>query len=220
MQTILVTGGAGYIGSHTVKKLLDDGFNVIVIDNLSTGFQDALDPRAIFYCSDIRNRFELSMIMKEHKIDAILHCAGKIIVSESMEKPFDYYQANVFDMQLLLEVMIENNIHNIMFSSTASVYGNNCFDEPATEETLVSPINPYAETKLVGENLIKWVSNQYNLNYVIFRYFNVAGAAMDGTNGLSLKNPTHIIPNTVKTALKQKEKLLTTLNKILKTNNH
>ncbi len=208
MHTILVTGGAGYIGSHTVKKLINDNYNVVVIDDLSSGYKDSVDSKAIFYNENINNRFELTRIIKKHKIDAVLHCAGKIIVSESMVRPFDYYRSNVHEMQILLEVMVENDIKNIMFSSTASVYGNNCLLEPATEETTVMPINPYAETKIVGENLIKWVSTQYGMNYMIFRYFNVAGAELNGSNGLSLQNPTHIIPNIVKTALGLNEKLI------------
>ncbi|WIG15501.1 UDP-glucose 4-epimerase GalE [Bacillus thuringiensis] len=207
-QTILITGGAGYIGSHTTKKMLDYGFNVIVVDDLSTGFREAVDNRAEFYQLDVTNKTEFSALLSELQVDAVLHCAGKIIVKESMEQPFDYYNANVLGLQMVLEALVENSIKNIMFSSTASIYGNNCIHSPATENTPTSPVNPYAETKLAGEKLIHWVANRYGMKYVIYRYFNVAGAELDASNGLAMLNPTHIIPNANKTILGQNKELL------------
>lgn len=207
-KTILITGGAGYIGSHTTKKMLDHGFNVIVVDNLSTGFREAVDSRAEFYHLDVTNKKEFSILLSKLQVDAVLHCAGKIIVKESMEQPFQYYNANVSGLQIVLETLVENSIKNIMFSSTASVYGNNCIHSPATEDTPTAPINPYAETKLTGEKLIHWIANKYDMNYVIFRYFNVAGAELDASNGLAMLNPTHIIPNANKTILGQNNELL------------
>jgi len=208
MGSILVTGGAGYIGSHTVQELIKDGHEIIVVDNLSTGFKNSLPNNIKFYNEDINNYFSLSQIVKKHAIDLVLHCAGKIIVSESMEKPFLYYKENIEGLRVLLEVMVNNSINNIIFSSTASVYGNNCVEYSANEETGTNPINVYAETKLIGENLIKFISEKYKINYLIFRYFNVAGASLDGRNGLSMKNPTHLIPNTIKVALGVKDELV------------
>lgn len=206
-KTILVTGGAGYIGSHTVKALLNAGYQVHVLDNLSTGHRSAVDNRAHFKQLDVYDASALKTYLEENKIDAVLHCAGEIVVSESVENPSKYFAANVAGMNHVLKVLSEVGIDKIIFSSTASVYGNNCIDKPANEDTLLNPINPYAETKLMGERMIYWMANCYNWKYVIFRYFNVAGAAMDASNGLRVKNPTHIIPNINKTALGQNDSL-------------
>ena len=206
-KTILVTGGAGYIGSHTVKALLNAGYQVHVLDNLSTGNRAAVDSRASFKQLDVYDASALKTYLEENKIDAVLHCAGEIVVSESIENPSKYFTANVAGMNQVLKVLSEVGIQKIMFSSTASLYGNNCIDKPATEDTLLDPVNPYAETKLMGERMIYWMANRYDWKYVIFRYFNVAGAEMDASNGLRVKNPTHIIPNINKTALGQNDSL-------------
>ena len=207
MKSILVTGGAGYIGSHTVKALLDAGYDVYVLDNLASGVRDAVDVRAHFKELDVYDELALKDYLQSHKIDAVLHCAGEIVVSESIENPSKYFAANVAGMNRVLKVLSEVGIDKIIFSSTASVYGNNCMDKPANEDTLLNPVNPYAETKLMGERMIYWMANRYSWKYVIFRYFNVAGAAMDTSNGLRVKNPTHIIPNINKTALGQNDAL-------------
>ena len=206
-KTILVTGGAGYIGSHTVKALLNAGYQVHVLDNLSTGHRSAVDNRANFKQLDVYDASVLKTYLEENKIDAVLHCAGEIVVSESIENPSKYFTANVAGMNQVLKVLSEVGIQKIMFSSTAPLYGNNCIDKPATEDTLLDPVNPYAETKLMGERMIYWMANRYDWKYVIFRYFNVAGAEMDASNGLRVKNPTHIIPNINKTALGQNDSL-------------
>ncbi|PMR65551.1 UDP-glucose 4-epimerase GalE [Streptococcus intermedius] len=207
MKSILVTGGAGYIGSHTVKALLDVDYDVHVLDNLVTGSREAVDKRAHFKQLNVYDEVALKDYLENHPIDAVLHCAGEIVVSESVENPSKYFAANVAGMNHVLKVLSEVGIDKIIFSSTASVYGNNCIDKPANEDTLLNPINPYAETKLMGERMIYWMANRYNWKYVIFRYFNVAGAAMDASNGLRVKNPTHIIPNINKTALGQNDSL-------------
>ena len=201
MKSILVTGGAGYIGSHTVKALLDAGYDVHVLDNLASGVREAVDVREHFKELDVYDESALKAYLQSHKIDAVLHCAGEIVVSESIEDPSKYFSANVAGMNRVLKVLSAVGIDKIIFSSTASVYGNNCMDKPANEDTLLNPVNPYAETKLMGERMIYWMANRYSWKYVIFRYFNVAGAAMDASNGLRVKNPTHIIPNINKTAL-------------------
>lgn len=213
-KTILVTGETGYIGSHTVKALLNAGYQVHVLDNLSTGNRAAVDSRASFKELDVYDASALKAYLEENQIDAVLHCAGEIVVSESIENPSKYFTANVAGMNQVLKVLSEVGIQKIivgiqkiMFSSTASLYGNNCIDKPVTEDTLLYPVNPYAETKLMGERMIYWMANRYDWKYVIFRYFNVAGAEMDASNGLRVKNPTHIIPNINKTALGQNDSL-------------
>jgi UDP-glucose 4-epimerase len=207
MSKILVTGGAGYIGSQTVKEMLDNNFEVVVFDNLSTGNKLAVDSRAEFIEGDIKDKKLLDKVYKEHSFDGVLHCAGKIVVSESVEKPFDYFNANIKELQNILEVTVENNVKNFMFSSTASIYGNNAVNVPATELTAPDPVNPYAETKLIGEKMIKWTANRYGFNYVIFRYFNVAGAAIDGNSGLAMDKPTHLLPNVNRAVLGQQPEI-------------
>ncbi|MGK0576866.1 UDP-glucose 4-epimerase GalE [Macrococcus capreoli] len=207
MKTILVTGGAGYIGSHTVIRLINNGYRVIVADDLSTGSKEAVDKRAKFYECDIYNKKELSNILSNERIDGILHCAGKIVVAESIDNPLKYFENNVVGLKNVLDVLVDFNIKNIIFSSTASVYGNNAFNVKATEDTLTAPTNPYAESKLIGERMIMWTAKKHNLNYVIFRYFNVAGAMIDASNGLRTKNPTHLIPSINSVALGKKDKL-------------
>ena len=190
-----------------MKVLLDAGYDVHVLDNLASGVKEAVDVRAHFKELDVYDESELKAYLQSYKIDAVLHCAGEIVVSESIEDPSKYFSANVAGMNQVLKVLSAVGIDKIIFSSTASVYGNNCMDKPANEDTLLNPVNPYAETKLMGERMIYWMANRYGWKYVIFRYFNVAGAAMDASNGLRVKNPTHIIPNINKTALGQNDAL-------------
>ena len=196
-MNVLVTGGAGYIGSYAVRKLLDKNHNVIVVDNLSTGFVQAIDTRAMFYQVDIRDKSKLDAIFKKHNIDLVMHFAAKLIAPESVQKPLEYYDNNVNGSNTLLRVMYENNVNKIVFSSTAAVYGLLDKGDDAIYETdPTAPINPYGYTKLVVENMIKDASNAYGLQYIIFRYFNVAG-------GVRLGNPlkeTALIPRLLLTA--------------------
>lgn len=205
MHTILVTGGAGYIGSHTVKRFLDAGYRVVVVDDLSTGNQSAVDNRATFYEGDVRDNEFFANIIKKENVEAVLHCAGKIVVSESVEQPIKYFEHNVAGLNEVLKVVAEQGVKKFMFSSTASIYGNNSFNIKAVETTPVAPTNPYAESKHIGERMIHWISERYDINYVIFRYFNVAGAEMDASNGLRTKNPTHLIPSITSTLLGKRE---------------
>ena len=149
-KTILVTGGAGYIGSHTVKALLNAGYQVHVLDNLSTGNRSAVDNRASFKQLDVYDASALKTYMEENKIDAVLHCAGEIVVSESIENPSKYFTANVAGMNQVLKVLSEVGIQKIMFSSTASLYGNNCIDKPATERYPARPCQPLCRNKTDG----------------------------------------------------------------------
>jgi UDP-glucose 4-epimerase len=207
-KVVLVTGGAGYIGSQTVKEMLNNDIDVIVFDNLSTGNQKAVDTRAKFILGDLASKEDFDKVFKENKIDGVLHCAGKIVVSESVDKPFEYFDANIKELQNVLEVVANNNVKNFMFSSTASIYGDNAAKHPATELTAPSPVNPYADTKLIGEKMIHWAANRYQFNYVVFRYFNVAGASLDGNNGIAIGKPTHLMPNAVRALLGQQDELL------------
>lgn len=196
-------GGAGYIGSHTTYELLNEGYNVIVADNLSKGTKAAVDQRAHFYQIDVTDERDLSDLLENENVDALLHCAGSIVVSESIENPSNYYSDNVSGMNAVLKTISDFNINKIIFSSTASVYGNNCSNVKATEDTLVDPINPYAETKYAGERLLHWMASRYGWKYIVFRYFNVAGAMPNKSNGLRVKHPTHIIPNINKAILRK-----------------
>lgn len=204
----LVVGGAGYIGSHTVYELIRDGHEVIVVDNLSTGRLEDVHKQAKFYKADIRDSIGLSHVFeKEKNIDVVLHFAAKLIVPESVSDPLSYYDNNVNGIRVLLEVMKKYKMKNIVFSSTAAVYG-----EPqnaiCTEEDVCVPINPYGETKLAAEKLIQWTAEAEDLNYCIFRYFNVAGADASGEIGLAKDNLTHLIPVTIQAALGIREKLM------------
>ncbi len=207
---VCVIGGAGYIGSHVVYELIRDGHEVIVVDNLSTGRRDMVHKDARFYFGDITDKKSLVSIFNiecsRKKFDVVMHFAAKLIVPESLEKPLEYYHNNVEGVRIMLEVMRDFNIKNVVFSSTAAVYGNPqkyiCEEDDPT-----LPINPYGESKLASEKMIKWVTGAYNMNYCIFRYFNVAGADESLEIGLNKDNLTHLIPVTVQTMLKIREKM-------------
>lgn len=208
---VCVIGGAGYIGSHAVYELIRDGHEVVVIDNLSTGLKEMVHKDAKFYLGDITKKEELSNIFKEEcdikPFDVVMHFAAKLIVPESLDQPLEYYHNNVEGVRIMLEVMTEHNIKNVVFSSTAAVYGEP--EKDLCEETdKTNPVNPYGETKLASEKLIKWVCQKYDMNYCIFRYFNVAGADESLEIGLKKDNLTHLIPVTIQTALGMREKMI------------
>ena len=146
-----------------------------------------MDSRASFKQLDVYDASALKGLLRRKSDWCCPPLCGEIVVSESIENPSKYFTANVAGMNQVLKVLSEVGIQKIMFSSTASLYGNNCIDKPATEDTLLDPVNPYAETKLMGERMIYWMANRYDWKYVIFRYFNVAGAEMDASNGLRVK---------------------------------
>ncbi len=207
---VLVIGGAGYIGSHAVYELIRDGHEVIVMDNLSTGLKEFVHKDAKFYLGDITKEEELDKIFKEEcklkPFDVVMHFAAKLIVPESLEMPLEYYHNNVEGVRLMLKTMVKYNIRNIIFSSTAAVYGNTG-KEPCTEESPTNPENPYGDSKLACEKLIKWVCKKYDMNYCIFRYFNVAGADESLEIGLKKDNLTHLVPIVIQTALGIREKM-------------
>ena len=204
---VLVVGGAGYIGSHAVLELIKAQHEVLVIDNLSSGFQDMVAKEATLIIGDIRDKQALDQVFQKHQdIDVVMHFAAKIVVPESVEQPLEYYSNNVEGVRILLDSMQEHNIKNIVFSSTAAVYGEAsgvCYEDDPTH-----PINPYGETKLATERMIKWVTEAYGMKYLIFRYFNVAGADHSLKVGLKKDQLTHLIPVAIQALIGLREKLL------------
>ncbi|WP_088012301.1 UDP-glucose 4-epimerase GalE [Gottfriedia acidiceleris] len=190
---IVVVGGAGYIGSHTVKELLDQGHEVVVFDNLSTGHLESIDRRAIFEKGDISNNEDIERLFTKYSIEAVMHFAANSLVGESVANPFKYYQNNVAATLTLLEKMIQYKIDKFIFSSTAATYGIPETDI-ITETTLTSPINPYGRSKLMIEQILHDFYNAYGLKYVVLRYFNAAGAHISGEIGEDHNPETHLIP--------------------------
>ena len=200
---ILVLGGAGYIGSHTVYELIDAGHEVIVIDNLLTGFREAVHPQAKFYEGDIRDKAFLDDVFGKEKIDGIIHFAASSQVGESMVDPLKYYNNNLCGTEVLLESMVQHGIDKIVFSSTAATYGEP-ESIPIMESDRTEPTNCYGETKLSMEKMFKWTSKAHDLRYVSLRYFNACGAHPNGLIG-ELHNPeTHLIPLVLQVPLKQR----------------
>lgn len=192
-MSILVCGGAGYIGSHAVHQLIAGGEDVVIIDNLQTGHRSALNPAAKFYEGDIRNPDILNKIFSENKIDAVIHFAANSLVGESVGNPLKYFNNNVYGMQILLESMVRNGVDKIVFSSTAATYGEPV-KIPIEENDPTVPTNPYGESKLIMEKMMKWVNHANNVRFVSLRYFNAAGAIEDGSIGEDHNPETHLIP--------------------------
>lgn len=197
---ILVTGGAGYIGSFMVKTLLDRGDEVVVIDSLEKGHTENLDTRAIFLQGNILDAEFIDGAFTNHKFDAVIHFAAYISMAESMEKPEIYFHNNVFVTLNLLEAMLKHGVNKIIFSSTAGVYGNPQV-VPIPENHPKNPENPYGESKWMVERLLYWFAKQRGISSVALRYFNAAGAALDGSMGEAHDPETHLIPNVMKAAL-------------------
>lgn len=193
MSKVLVIGGAGYVGSHQVKLMCDNGYEVVVVDNLNTGFVDAIDNRATFIKGDLRDEQLMDKVFADHEFSGVFHFAALSLVGESVSKPLEYFNNNVYGMQILLQTMVKNNVKNLVFSSTAATYGTHEV-MPITEQYQTNPENPYGESKLIMERMIKWCAQAYDLNYVALRYFNVCGAASDGSIGENHNPETHLIP--------------------------
>ena len=191
-KTILVTGGAGYIGSHTALELLDNGWNVVVVDNLSTGNKKLVPQNAVFYHADIADSETIIDIIKRHNITAIMHFAGSIIVPESVGNPLKYYNNNTLNSYKLIDVAVKTNIEYFVFSSTAAVYGIPETDK-VTETSRTAPINPYGASKLMTEQMLSDAHKAHGLKIGILRYFNVAGADKAGRTGQAMPNATHLI---------------------------
>lgn len=192
-MTVLILGGAGYIGSHTAYELIDKGEDVVIADNLQTGYIKAVHPKARFYKGDIRDKSFLDDLLKKEKIDSVIHFAANSLVGESMTEPLKYYDNNLYGTMVLLKSMVENGIDKIVFSSTAATYGEP-ENIPILESDPTEPTNTYGETKLAMEKMFKWVSKAHNLRYVSLRYFNACGAHVSGEIGEAHNPESHLIP--------------------------
>lgn len=202
-MAVLVSGGAGYIGSHMVLELLDRGENVVVLDNLSTGFWWAVPKEAVLIQGDIGDETLLERVIAEHDVTEIAHFAAKIVVPESVTDPLGYYFNNTVKTRSLLESAVRGGVQRIIFSSTAAVYGEPPVS-PVPEEIALNPINPYGRSKLMSEWMLGDVARAHGLSYVALRYFNVAGADPKGRSGQSSPNATHLIKVAGQAALGQR----------------
>lgn len=203
-MTVLVTGGAGYIGSHMVLALTDAGEDVVVVDNLSTGYWWAVAPKAKLVEGDIGDEALLTRLMSEHAFDAIIHFAGSIVVPDSVADPLGYYLNNTVKSRLLMHCAVKAKVPRFIFSSTAAVYGNPA-TQPVLESALPAPISPYGTSKLMTEIMLRDSHAAYGLQYVALRYFNVAGADPQGRSGQSTPRATHLIKVACQTALGQRD---------------
>lgn len=197
MKTILVMGGAGYIGSHTVKHLLDNNYQVVVADSLIYGHREAVDSRAEFVHADLLDPYSLDKLFATHSIDAVVHFAAFAAVGESVENPEKYYYNNVIGTVNLLKAMLAHNVKKIVFSSTCATYGEPQYT-PINEQHPQNPINPYGRTKLMIEQIFADYERAYGLQHIALRYFNAAGCSSDGTIGESHTPETHLIPLVLK----------------------
>ncbi|MES0402437.1 MAG: UDP-glucose 4-epimerase GalE [Hyphomicrobium sp.] len=199
-MSVLVTGGAGYIGSHMVLELLDSGESVVVLDNLSTGFRWAVPTNATLVVGDVGDQDLVRSIVRKNGVKAIIHFAGSIIVPESVADPLGYYHNNTVKSRALMEVAVEMGIEQFIFSSTAAVYGNPS-EVPVREDAELKPVSPYGSSKLMTEIMLADVARAHNFRYVALRYFNVAGADPQGRTGQSTPNATHLIKVACEAAL-------------------
>lgn len=199
-MSVLVTGGAGYIGSHMVWELLDAGEDVVVIDRLSTGFEWAVAPEAKLVVGDIGDIDLIGRVIDEHKVDAIINFAGSIVVPESVADPLGYYDNNTSKTRNLLEAAVKGGVPHFIFSSTAAVYGG-AGSEPVREDATLNPESPYGRSKLMTEWMLQDTAAAHPLTYTILRYFNVAGADPRGRTGQSTPGATHLIKVASETAL-------------------
>lgn len=199
-MSILVTGGAGYIGSHMVLELLDANEKVVVLDNLSTGFRWAVPPEATLVVGDVEDQDLVRALVRKHAITAIIHFAGSIVVPESVADPLGYYHNNTAKSRSLIEIAVATGVRHFIFSSTAAVYGNPT-DNPVRETAELKPLSPYGSSKLMTEIMLADAGRAHPLGWVALRYFNVAGADPKGRSGQSTPRATHLIKVACETAL-------------------
>ena len=192
-MAILVLGGAGYIGSHTALELVKAGNEVVIADNLVTGYRKAIPEGAKFYEGDLRDSDFLDNLFHQEKIDAVIHFAAYSLVGESVTNPLKYYDNNLYGTKVLLEAMVKNNVGKIVFSSTAATYGEP-ENIPILESDRTCPTNPYGETKLAMEKMFKWTAEAHGLRYVSLRFFYACGAVGSGTIGEAHNPESHLIP--------------------------
>jgi UDP-glucose 4-epimerase len=205
-MTVLVTGGAGFIGSHMVRELLDAGEQVVVLDNLSTGFLWAVPTEAELVVGDVGNIKLVSNLISHHRVNSIIHFAASVIVPESIADPLGYYQNNTANSRSLIDSAVKGGVKHFIFSSTAAVYGNTG-DALVSEDAPKAPLSPYGSSKLMTETILRDASIAHGLGYAILRYFNVAGADPQMRTGQSTPNATHLIKTAVRTALGLNAKL-------------
>jgi len=205
-MTVLVTGGAGYIGSHMVLDLVDAGERVVVLDNLSTGFDWAVATGVPLVVGDSGDQALVERLIQQHRIDAIIHFAASIVVPESVRDPLGYYRNNTVNSRALIECAVKNGVRHFIFSSTAAVYGNPAAI-PVTESAPLQPISPYGWSKLMSEIMLRDAGRAHGLGHVILRYFNVAGADPQGQAGQSNKAATHLIKVAAEAAFGLRPKL-------------
>jgi UDP-glucose 4-epimerase len=205
-MTVLVTGGAGYIGSHMVLRLLDAGESVVVLDNLTTGFDWAVDGRATLVVGNAADQDLVARIIAENAVDAIVHFAGSIVVPESVVDPLKYYRNNTAVSRSLLEAAVAGGVKHFIFSSTAAVYGMTGLD-PVSEDVPLNPVSPYGRSKLMTEMMLADVAAAHPITYGVLRYFNVAGADPGGRSGQSTSGATHLIKVAAQAALGQRDKV-------------
>ncbi|MFZ0369610.1 MAG: UDP-glucose 4-epimerase GalE [Halobacillus sp.] len=206
-MTVLVCGGAGYIGSHAVAQLLDRNEEVVVVDNLQKGHEASIFEKARFYNGDLRDAVFLEQVFTENEIDSVIHFAADSLVGESVEDPLKYYDNNVSGAISLLKAMAEHEVKRIVFSSTAAVYGEP--DQvPIQEDDRTTPTNPYGETKLAIEKMLHWAEKAHGIKHVVLRYFNVAGADPEGRVGEDHRPETHLIPIVLQVAQGKRDKIM------------
>jgi UDP-glucose 4-epimerase len=203
LKTILVSGGAGYIGSHTVQALIERGSKVVVLDSLVTGHRGAVSKDAIFHEGDISDIELIGRIVKEYQVDAVIHFAARSLVGESMSKPDLYFYENTAKTNIFIAALLSQGVNKIVFSSTAATYGLP-EEIPMPEASKTEPINPYGASKLMIEQSMYWMEKAYGLKWIALRYFNAAGASFDGSIGEDHATETHLIPLVLKTALGQR----------------
>jgi len=204
--SILVTGGAGYIGSHMVYELADAGERVVVLDNLSTGFDWAVAKGVPLVVGDTGDQDLVAQLIREHKVDSIIHFAAWLVVPDSVKDPLGYYKNNTVNSRALIDTAVKNGVRQFIFSSTSAVYGNPA-KMPVTENTLPAPISPYGWSKLMTEIMLRDAATAHDLRYCILRYFNVAGADPNCRTGQSTNNATQLIKVAIEVALGLRPKL-------------
>jgi UDP-glucose 4-epimerase len=203
IMKILVTGGAGYIGGFMTEKLLDDGHEVVVADSLERGHEETIDTRAVVKKGNLCDKAFVASLFSNIKYDGVIHFAAYISMGESMQNPYLYFYNNIQASLNIIEEMREKNQNNFIFSSTAGVYGNP-IQIPIPESHPKNPENPYGESKLQVEKILSWYAKTKNLSYVVLRYFNAAGAALDGSRGEGHTPESHIIPNIMRAILEKR----------------
>lgn len=204
MKKILVTGGAGYIGSFIVRDLKDKGFKPIIVDDMSSGHAEAIEGFPLHKINIATEKEKLEDLVKKEEIDGVIHMAGFIQMGESFENPHKYFENNLLSAANLLDVMVKNKVNNIVFSSSAGVYGNP-EKLPIKEENAKVPENPYGETKLMIEKMLNWFDKSHGIRFASIRYFNASGAALNGSIGEDHPDESHLIPLAIKAAMEGKE---------------